>query len=352
MTSGGAPLPNRAPCLERLSSFDALRRAFVKARRAKRGRGGEPAFYADLEGELLRLSAALRDGSWRPDPYRYFRIRNPKRRLVAEASFADRVVHHALVAELEPPYEARFWPGSFACRRGRGTHAAIGAARRFARRHRYFLRLDVAGYFANIDHRVLRQRLGQDLEPIDEELLGLCSRLMEAAGVPDVPAGQERGLPIGNLTSQFWANVYLDPVDRLAVGRGWNTWLRYMDDMLAFGPDKAALWELAAEVRRFAWERLRLRLKERATQVAPVTEGVPWLGFRVYPGTVRVARDGRRRAGRKLAASRRRLDRCRSPQDEAHEAERAASVVGHLAQGDCLELRRGLLARLGEVTHG
>ena len=136
-------------------AFGALLAAFHRARRAKRGKGGEPAFYRDLEANLLELSEALRERRWRPDPYRFFVVRHTKERLVAEASFRDRVVHHALVGALEPAFEARFVSSSYACRKGKGVHAALERARRLAQRHRYFLRLDVQSYFASIDHQTL-----------------------------------------------------------------------------------------------------------------------------------------------------------------------------------------------------
>jgi hypothetical protein len=333
----------RDPTYADVCSFRSLLTAFRKARRAKRGKGGEPLFYRDLESNLLKLSRALRDRTYRPDPYRYFSLWNKKERVVSEASFRDRVVHHALVAAIEPTFERIFVSHSYACRQGKGSHAAVSRARKMARRHRYALKLDVHHYFESIDHAVLMRLLGEQVH--DPDILWLCQTLLDGARRPELREGTEgrpRGLPIGNLTSQFWANVYLHPVDDLVSRRmGRGTYLRYMDDMLVFGPSKPELWEVAEAVSTMLTEDLRLRLKERATVLAPVTEGVGWLGFRVHPGTTRLDRQGRRRFARKV----RRLEMraASSPQAEDRAVARAASVFGHLAQADTYGLRRSVL---------
>ena len=187
--------------LVRIASFDALLGAFRRARREKRGRGGEPAFAFQIESHLLALGAALRDGSWRPDPYRYFHLRTRKDRIVSEASFRDRVVHHALVAALEPAFEPHFSPFSYACRAGFGQHAALERVRRLARRHAYALRLDVRRYFDHVRHPVL---------------LGLLERGLSRAGPPD-----------GGLVRPAWSST-CGRRTRCACGaRRWGGWLAW-----------------------------------------------------------------------------------------------------------------------------
>ena len=328
-----------APTYEQVWAFASLLRAFRRARRAKRGKGGEPAFYRDLEANLLTLSRELRERTYVPDPYRTFVIRHAKERIVSEATFRDRVVHHALVSAIEPRFEEIFNPHSYACRRGKGSHAALERAQALARRHRYFAKLDVRRYFETVEHSILSELLSSRLD--DGGIVWLCRRLLGAA---EAQSGAPRGLPIGNLPSQFWANVYLDPLDRhVTAERGQRTWLRYMDDMLAFGPSKAELWELVATVRRFCRERLGLTIKDEATRVAPVTDGVPWLGFRVFPGLVRLDGPGRRRLSAKLRRSM--SDASAGPCADAAEAARAASLVGHASHAATKALRRAIVAR-------
>ena len=334
------PVPT-PPTYEDVWRFESLLRAFQRARRAKRGRGGEPAFYRDLEGNILRLSAELRDRTFRPDPYRFFTLWNKKERMVSEASFRDRVVHHSLVAALEPTFEARFIRHSYACRKGKGQHVAVQEARRLAGEFPYFLKMDVRHYFDCVSHNVLVGILAGC--GFDDGTLWLCRTLLANAAVPGLDAG--RGLPIGNLTSQVWANVYLDTLDHHVRDElGVGAYLRYMDDTVAFGHGKESLWLLAADVARFCRERLGLELKAEATVVAPVTEGVPWLGFRVFPGLVRVDGAGRRRFQKKLGASWRRA--ALSAVTEDAEVSRGASLCGHLFQADSCELRRSTLRRL------
>jgi len=323
-------------------SFSSLLAAFRRARRAKRGKGGEPEFYLHLEENLLRLAGQLRDRTFRPDQYRYFPLRTPKNRIVSEASFRDRIVHHSLVGALEPVFERRFVDTSYACRKNKGAHLALRDAQAAARRFPFFLKLDFEKYFDSIRHDVLCELLASRVS--DDGILWLCELLMKEARVPGVERNERRGLPIGNLTSQFWANVYLDPLDHFVVGLpGISACLRYMDDGLLFAYDKAALWRARDALSDFACRRLLLRLKTTATVVAPVTEGIPWLGFRVFPGTVRLNHNTKTRfirrisAGMNLAAA--------SPWDEGDQVPRAASVCGHVAHANCRALRQSLMAR-------
>ncbi len=338
---GRADVEGRHPSFEDVYAFASLLSGFRKARRAKRGKGGEPAFYLGLETNLLRLSDEIRTRAYRPDPYRYFRLRTTKERVVSEASFRDRIVHHSLVAALEPVFEDRFIETSYACRIGKGTHAALARAQEEAKRCRYFLKLDVTKYFDGIRHEVLLELLSREIG--NEGILWLCDILMRQARVPGIAPEERRGLPIGNLTSQFWANVYLDSLDHLVVQLpGVHGYLRYMDDQLLFGDDKRALWAAEGFIKQFAAERLCLTIKARATVLAPVTEGIPWLGFRIFPGHVRLDHQSKQRFVRKLRWS---IARANSTllADE-NEVARAASLCGHVAHANTLSLRRSLLA--------
>ncbi len=341
------------PSIEQAASFANLLHAFYKARLAKKGRGGEPAFFVDLEENLLNLGELLRSGRWTPREYRRFHLWTGKERVVAEAAFVDRVVHHSLVATLTPAFEPWFSGHSYACRKGMGVHGALLRAKEQCRTHRFALRMDVKRYFETMDHQVLMHLLRQGLlrmGEVDEGLIELCRLVLQVA-----PSGTESppglGLPIGNLTSQFWANVYLDPVDQEVEGGGCPTWSRYMDDMLAFSNDKSTLWRWQEQARAVVEDQLRLKLKPTATWVAPVGEGVPWLGFRVFPGLVRIRASARKRYARKLAASMNRAALAEAGGDEEavlEEVGRTSSLVGHLLQANTLALRRSLVEAIGE----
>jgi len=341
--SSRAPRQDRPVVYDDVHGFSPLLRAFRRARRAKRGKGAEPAFYCDLEAELLELSEALRTYRYCPDPYRYFRLRNTKERLVSEASFRDRVVHHSLVAAQEVLFESRFIDHSYACRKGKGVHAAVRRVHRLAKHNRYALRLDVRKYFDHLDHGVLQSLLARRID--DAGILWLTDTILAHACVPSVPFSERRGIPIGNLTSQFWANVYLDPLDHLVCDSlGHGSYTRYMDDIVVLADHKRDLWNVAIEARHFLADRLRLDLRRSVTCVAPVTEGIPWLGTRIYPALIRLDRRSRARFARKLSESVQRA--AVSPQAQAREVPRAASLCGHLEHVDGHRLRRAVVTRL------
>ncbi len=203
---------------ERMTTFEALRAAARRASDRLRRRHAPAAFLADLEANALALQRALHDGTWTPGPLRTFRIRDPKPRTIAVAPFSDRVVHHALCAELEPMFERFADPDSYACRVGRGQHAAVRRVRQLVRRHPWHARLDVRHFFETVRHDVLLERLARRVA--DARALDVLARLL-AAGVG--PPGV--GLPIGNLTSQHLGNFLLGHLDhhaRRVVGvAGW-----------------------------------------------------------------------------------------------------------------------------------
>lgn len=301
-------------------AFGALR---VAARRAARGTRSPCAvrWLAELERECLSLQRALGDGTWAPGPLHRFRIRDPKPRTIAAAPFADRVVHHALCAAMEPHLEACADPDSYACRTGRGSLAALRRVQALARRHAWYAKLDVRHFFETVRHDVLAARLARRFD--DPPLLDLVARILRGgAEAPGV------GLPIGSLTSQHLGNFLLGALDgharrELRVGG----WVRYMDDVLALGASRDEVTAFARGVDAFVRERLGQETKPEATRIAPVHAGIPWLGFRVWPGCLRL--DGARK--RRLVRRARALRRLAEGGQEAAAAEKGSSVFAWAA---------------------
>lgn len=289
----------------------ALGSLFEAARRAARGKGRRASvarFRLELEPELVRLHHELLDGSWRPSPPRILHVHDPKPRTISVLPFRDRVVHQALFVVLEPRLDRRMIRDTYACRPGFGTHAALARGRAWARTYRYWVRLDVQRYFPSLDHPLLRAQWRRLLP--EAFLRELMDRIL-AAGVCDrerwhfpgdslfAPYEREVGLPLGNLTSQLWANGFLSPVDHLVKDRlRHRAYLRYMDDLLLFHDDRVALRELARTVEEAA---LGLRLRLHPWDVQPTRDGVGLVGYRVYPRHVRVRRTTVGRAERRLA---------------------------------------------------
>lgn len=338
---------------EQVTAFENLYLAYQKAAQGKRSRPDVAAFEFDLEGNLVRLQHELADRTYRPGGYTPFYIEDPKHRLVSAAPFCDRVVHHALCSVIVPLFERAFIDDSYANRIGRGTHKALDRCQEFARRCRYVLQCDVVQFFPSVDHALLRGILARKLA--DEDVMGLVDRILEGgAGVLDgeyemvyFPGDdlsalrRPRGLPVGNLTSQFWANVYLNELDQF-VKRELRVpaYLRYVDDFLLFADNKRPLWAWKEAVCDCA-ARLRLTLHERSSTVYPVRNGIPFLGFAVYPAQRRLRRRNGVAFARRCRLYRRMVRR--GDMTSAQLTRRVRGWVAHARHGSTYHLRRSLL---------
>lgn len=300
---------------DQVCDWSNLWRAFRKASAGKRGRAAAAGFEHRVADRLVELQDELRSRDYRPGGYRSFFIHEPKRRKISAAPFRDRVVHHALCNIIEPVLDRRFIRDSYANRRGGGTHRAIDRVQSLMRRHRYALRLDVAQHFPSLDHAVLRAALfkvlgDEGIRWLVDLILASGDRVLHEEYTPVFFAGDDlfatlrpRGLPIGNLTSQFWSNVYLNDFDWFVKRElGCDAYARYVDDMVLFSESKSqlALWRDAIQTRLAA---LRLTLHEREAQVMPCESGLPWLGFVVYPSHRRLKRRNTVHFTRRLACN-------------------------------------------------
>ncbi len=301
-------------------SFTGLFQAWRKAKRGASGSSSSLAFEYNLESELLRLSDELASGYWQPGGYRTFIIHEPKKRLIAEAPFRDRVVHHALVGLLEPYYEERFIENSFATRKGKGTHKAVLCAQENLRQHQWYLKSDIQSYFASVKLPLLIKLLQDDGH--DPRLLTFVERILFCdCTMP--------GLPIGNLTSQFLANVYLDAFDKwVLTDCAVPGYLRYMDDFVLFHEDKEILKKLQMWIKDWLLDNRGLLLKARATRINKRSHGLGFLGTRVFPGTIRLRRENLKRTLRHLAKREWEAATGRISQDEL--ATRAGSHLAHV----------------------
>lgn len=322
----------------RVVAFDELLRAAHRAARGKRQLAAVAEFMMRLEPECLQLQRELRSGQYRPGTPTTFIILDPKERTITAAPFRDRVVHHALMAALEPVFDRRMLPESFACRRGKGTHAALRHARRLVRRYAWFLKLDIRKCFESLDHNVVIETVGRLVK--DRRVLALCETIVRAH--PADPAVPGVGLPIGNLPSQWQANLVLDRLDHhvkevLRI----PGYVRYTDDFGLFADDRATLRAALADVGRFVEGVLHLRLKERGTILAPVRDGFPFLGWRIYRHTTRLRPQNLRRTRRRLR------HRCWEHRTGRISEEKLADCVraftAHLEHGTTRPLRRSWL---------
>ncbi len=279
----------------KIAEVDNLRLAFLKAARGKRHRPAVRQFEEHLDGNLAEMRTGLLAGRFEVGRRYCFTIHDPKPRTIHAAAFPERVMHHAVMNHADVVFECRQWPGSYACRRGKGRLAAVKEACRGARRNRWFLKADVRRFFDSISQEILLCQLERIFK--DRLLLSLFERIIR---VYELEPG--RGLPIGNLTSQYFANHYLTVLDRGIAGMSRIAMgLRYMDDFLLFADRKEDLLEARATLSVILREQLRLEWKAEP-YLNQCDRGVDFLGCRIFPDQVALS-----------VASRKRLrKRCRS----------------------------------------
>jgi RNA-directed DNA polymerase len=337
---------------DQLTSWNNMCLAYQNASRGKRGRAATAAFDLYLADNLLTLQSELEQRTYLPGKYHSFHIHEPKQRLISAAPFRDRVVHHALCNITTPYLESQFIDKTYANRVGKGTHRAIDQCQKFSRRYRYVLQCDVVQFFPSIDLGILKEILFKMLpdgsvnwlvERIltsGQDVLSEEYRMVYFPGDDLFASLRPRGLPIGNLTSQWWANAYLNPFDQFVTRElGCRGYLRYVDDFLLFSDDKIQLWQWReAIIRRL--EQFRVTIHLASALPRPVTDGVPFLGFVIYP-THRLLKR------RKGIAYRRKLNNL---QKVASQAAIKASVQGwtnHLMYADTYGLRKSVLSEMG-----
>lgn len=329
--------------------FEALHSAYLRARAGKRDRQEVQRFEQNLEGNLIALQNELIWGQYQIGAYRPFKIYEPKERQVAALPFRDRVVQHALVAAIEPIWERRFIAASYACRPGRGTHRgadkAQGLLRQVKRTHGRVavFKADIAKYFQSIDHAILKGLLRRRIAC--KRTLALLDHIIDSANVLHGTPGV--GLPIGNLTSQLCANIYLHELDEF-VKRDLREkrYIRYMDDFIIVHHDKAHLQRQRQRIEEFLWQHMRLRTNHK-TQVFPVAlvhgRALDFLGYRIWTTHRRLRKSSIARISRTL----RRLQRhyAAGHVSLARIGHSVRSWVAHASHADAMGLRTRLLEK-------
>jgi len=324
---------------EQVCSFDNLVRACRKAMKGKKDKEAVAWFDFRMEFELIRLHHELVSGTYEPGPYRCFSVHDPKERYICSVDFKDRVVHHALCRILEPLFEKWFIHDSCACRKDKGTHRAVSKVQDWSVTAGYFLKADVRKFFESVDHEVLKGLFARKIK--DRKLLNLIELIIDKP-VPGYMPG--KGLAIGNLTSQWFANFYLDPLDHYIKDKlGIKHYIRYMDDFVVLSDDKVMLHEVKVKAGDFLKQELQLELKESACFVSSTREGIPFLGFRIFPAVVRLKRNGLLRFMRKIRAKERLYNKGRIREGELVRS--AESLTGHVRHGNTKAMRRRFFNR-------
>ncbi len=267
--------------------------AAKKAQKGKRSKPYVARFNLKLEYYLFQIQQELQAGTYTPGSYHAFHIHDPKKRLISAAPYRDRVVHHALCNIIEPIFDQAFITDTYANRKGKGIHAAIARYQHYAKKYPYVLKADIRKYFPSIDHAILKEEIRWKIAC--PKTLHLIDTIIDGSNPQEglltyfkgdnlfTLQSRRKGLPIGNLTSQLWANVYLARFDHWvehtlkAPG-----YIRYVDDFVLFHPEKEVLKYYKTKIEE-KLEGLRLRIHPTKSTIYPTSKGVPFLGFRVYP---------------------------------------------------------------------
>lgn len=295
---------------EEVTNFDNLLLAVQKARKGKKYKPTVAAFHFQLEENLLSLQQQLQSKTYHPGKYRTFHVYDPKQRMISAAPFGDRVVHHALCNVIEPIFENTFIHDTYANRKGKGTHKAIERYQQYAKQYAYVLKCDIRKFFPSIDHEILKQEIRRKI--CCKDTLWLVDRIIDNSNPQEphlqwfpgddlfTPMTRKRGLPIGNLTSQFWANVYLNRFDHFVKEQlRAPGYIRYVDDFVLFSNDKKQLNAWKEAITHYL-AGLRLIPHPNKTHIHQTKDGVPFLGFRVFPNHKYVRKEKVKRYRRHL----------------------------------------------------
>lgn len=259
--------------IEQIADMGNLRDAYIKTARGKRLTWGFLEFKEYAEKNLRAVREQLLDGAWKQGEYRQFTIYEPKPRLISALDFKDRLAQHALVNIIGPIFEAQLLPYTFACRKGMGTHAGVRHVQALLRSTHaaHFLKTDYRKFFPSIDRARLHELIERKIK---------CPKTLATirAMVPDTG----HGLPIGSLTSQLFANVYGGVIDRyIHFYLGARYWARYMDDIVILSSNPYELRNWFEDIERESMDRLGMSISK--WQVSPVSRGINFLGFRIWP---------------------------------------------------------------------
>ena len=338
---------------QQICLFENLLSAARKAQRGKRFQDEVARFNFHLESELYRLQEELQTRTYQPGAYHEFHIYEPKLRKISAAPYRDRVVHHALCNVIEPILDRTFIFDSYACRKGKGTHKAVNRFTEFSRKNTYVLKCDIKKYFPSIDHGILKTLFRRKVR--DAQTLWLMDLIVDSSNPQEyvhayfegddllTSLHRQRGIPIGNLTSQFFANIYLNGFDHFVKETlKCRYYIRYVDDFVVLDNDKARLHAVKASMEGYLAQ-VRLKLHPNKCQIFPVEDGTDFLGYRIFPTHRRLRQSSVTRARRRLRRLQSDYSAGKISWEDVNHSVR--SWLGHVQHADTYGLRRSLFSQ-------
>lgn len=347
---------------EQVVDYDNLYRAYLNARLCKRYRYEVLNFSAHLEDNLVKLQKELIDRTYTLGKYREFYIYEPKKRLIMAQPFKDRVVQWAIYQVLNPVFAQGYITDSYTCIKERGTHKAVKRLHYWLRQvgkkpeKYYFLKLDISKYFYRIDHDVLMGILKRKIR--DDDMIFLLDKIVNSSETNfGLPPGKspgevkrsdrvsEKGMPVGNLSSQMFANLYLNELDQYCKRTlGIHFYVRYMDDVIILHQDKDQLHEWKRIIDTFLKEKLQLDLNEK-TCIRPITLGVEFCGYKIWNTHIKLRKSTALKMKRNLKKLQKEYAAGEVTVEEAKQT--ISSYLGILKHCDSYSLKRTIFGEYG-----
>lgn len=323
--------------IKNIFNIDNLYSAWIKARKNKIHQKEVLIFEKELDNNLIGLQMEIISGKLKIGNYNFFTITDPKKRTICAASFKERVLHHAIMNVCNDIFERHLIYDTYATRKGKGTYAALDRLKEFVKRYKYYVKLDVRKYFDNIEHNILKYQLSRLFK--DQKLLNVFFKIIDSYSV-----SENRGVPIGNLTSQYFANHYLSIADHFAKEQlKLKGYIRYMDDIVFLDNDKTILKRKYIEFKKFVSNNLQLDLKPLVLD--KTSNGIPFLGYKVFKYIVRLSQRSKLRFKSKLKEYEKYLLMGKWSEKEYHQ--HILPLLAFVEYADTIKLRKRIIWNTG-----
>ena len=275
----------------KIINIDNIKLAYIKARKGKRWQNTIKKFELNLEDNLKKIQEILTNKTYKTSEYIIKTIYEPKERLIYKLPFSpDRIVQHAIMNIIEPIWESFFISDSYACRKNKGIHSGSRKTMEFIRRNRYCLKCDISKFYPSINHDVLYKIICRKIK--DKDVLLIFKNIIDSIG-------EKTNVPIGNYTSQWMGNLYLNELDqRVKHTYKIKDYIRYCDDFLLFSNDKIELKNILIDMEKYIFDELKLKLSKK--DIFPVSRGVDFLGYRHFKEYILLRKSTTKRVKKRL----------------------------------------------------
>lgn len=300
---------------QKIISLENLYEAVKQTVRSKRTKTDIAEFLFHLEDNVDNIYNDLKTKKYKHGKYQFFKISDPKPRTISKATVKDRVIHHAVHDVIIPNIDKSFIFHSYACREGKGVHKAVKVVQRWTRSYDYYLHFDIVKYFNNINRNILKRLIKKVVD--DKDVLWLLNEIIDSSihynyyirnNIDLFTA--EKGIPLGNLTSQLFANIYLNELDQFVKHKlRIKPYIRYMDDFIIMSKNKEYLRKWKKIIIKFVDEELNLKIHTERLHIRKAKQGITFLGFRIYPFYLKVKSKGISRFRKNIKNLKKKYDR-------------------------------------------